>query len=106
MLQNDNRKVVEHLVNENWNKYTTDKISEAALERLLIAIGLSMFCKKNGATKIFNEIDANKDRNVSKEELIDYLFDNFVKEGYEKKLMELNAKTNVLEEQEQEEEEE
>jgi len=64
-------KIIAKLVDDNWNKVTKDIMTETALEKLLKNIGLAYLTQNNRITQIFNEIDTNKDRIISKEELVD-----------------------------------
>jgi len=50
---------------------TKDILTESALGKLLENIGLAYLTQKNRISQIFNDIDTNKNRIISKEELVD-----------------------------------
>jgi len=105
------------LINRYYHKYATKnpngehRITESGLSEIFQKIGLHAFTEKNGIAYIYQEIDINKDTNVSEEELLKYVYENFVQNDALTKYKQIEQKekedkVNDVEEEEEEEDDE
>lgn len=64
-----------------------------------------MFATKTGITKLYEEIDTDKDNQVSEEELETYIYNNFIKNDANIKLLAIKSPKNDDDDEEDEEHE-
>lgn len=75
----DDRQIVVNLVHTFYKRYSNDGVmTESSLEKIMKEVGLTEFCSPTGIKQIWSEIDTNKDSHVSREELSEQFYNNFI----------------------------